>query len=394
MTENNFDIAIIGSSFSGMTCALALAKISPQIKIALIEKDDIFLNKKSTDGRAYAISYQSLQLFKELEIYEDLQINAGIINDIKITDYKSPFILDFIGKEANNHEFLGEIIENHHIFEALKSKIQIQKNIKIFCPNYYKEIKHDHDVSITLDNNFIISSKILLACDGRFSDLRNHYQIPTTTKNYHQNAIVFKISHKIAHKNIAHEKFLPNGPLAILPLQNQNQSSIVWIVADDQSNLLMSLDDHNFTQQLQKKMENCLGEISIISNKFSYPLTMILAKKFYHQNMLLVGDASCGVHPIAGQGFNLAISNILILRQIISDNILSGLSINAEFIAQKYHEKSYKNAHKMVMATDILNIIFENKNIAIKFLRNVGLGATNILPFVKNFFIKQAGGIK
>ncbi len=219
MNSEKFDITIVGSSFAGMSCALTLAQISPQISIALIEKENIFDKVRTDDGRAYAISSSSLKLFQELGIYDELQNVAGKISDIKITDYKSPFVLDFIGLEVDEKNGqLGQIIENHFIFEALKNKISQQKNIKIFCPNFYQEINFDEKVLIKLDNDKLIETKLLLACDGRFSKLRELYKIPTQTKNYHQTAIVFKISHQIPHKNIAYEKFLPSGPLVILPL--------------------------------------------------------------------------------------------------------------------------------------------------------------------------------
>jgi 2-octaprenyl-6-methoxyphenol hydroxylase len=202
---NNFDFIIIGGSFAGMTSALALSKISTDLKIAIIEKQDIINEDRKRDGRAYAISSASLQLFKEIGIYHETLPHAGKISDIKITDHKSPFILDFIGLEVDEKEGqLGQIIENYHIHNALRNQILKCENIEIFSPNFYEEIEFKDLVSIKLDNKEIISSKLLLACDGRFSRLRELYQIHTTQKNYHQTAIVFNISHQRSHENIAY----------------------------------------------------------------------------------------------------------------------------------------------------------------------------------------------
>lgn len=141
MNCQKFDIAIVGSSFAGMTCALTLAQISPQISIALIEKENIFDKIRGDDGRAYAISSSSLKLFKELGIYDELQNVAGKISDIKITDYKSPFVLDFIGLEVDEKDGqLGQIIENHFIFEALKNKISQQKISQFFVQIFIKKL--------------------------------------------------------------------------------------------------------------------------------------------------------------------------------------------------------------------------------------------------------------
>ncbi len=394
MNHQKFDIAIIGSSFVGMSCALAMAKISPQISVAIIEKQNVFDIEKSNDGRAFAISSSSLDFFKEIAILENLQNVSGKISDIKITDYKSPFILDFISEEfEKNHQHFGAIIENHYIFEELKKKVLQQKNITIFCPNYYQEINFSDDLAkILLDDNNLVVAKLLLACDGRFSKLRQQFNISTLTKNYHQTAIVFKISHQFSHQNIAHEKFLPSGPLAILPLADKNQSSIVWIVDDHQAQVLLELDQQNFIQQLTKKIENCLGDLQIISEKFSYPLTLILSDKFYHEKMLLVGDSACGVHPIAGQGFNLAISNIIILQKLIAEKIILGLDFSGDSLIAQYNNLARQNSKKMVIATDLLNTIFEAKCLTISIARKLGLGIVNNISQFKKFFITSAGG--
>lgn len=389
----NFDITIIGGSFAGMTAALALALISPDVKIAVIEKTDIKNFDKKRDGRAYAISSSSLKLFKEIGIYDELAPLAGKIADIKITDHKSPFILDFIGFEVDEKQGqLGQIIENYHIHNALRNRLLAQKNITLFSPNFYEEISFEKNCTVKIDNGEIINSKLILACDGRFSRLREIYQIPTTTKNYQQTAIVFNIAHEESHENIAWEKFLPGGPLAILPFKDSHQSSIVWIAPTLDAQAIINLDDENFTHQLNKKMENCLGKISVISDKFSYPLIAIEAQKFYHEKMLFIGDAACGVHPIAGQGFNLAISGIKILRELVQNNLLCGLDINSQSLIESYNKKAKSGAKKMLVATDILNSLFETKSLSIGVARDIGLGLVNKFPRLKKFFIKNAGG--
>ena len=398
MTQNNcnFDFTIIGGSFAGMTSALALSNSSPNLKIAIIEKQDILGADRKRDGRAYAISSTSLKFFKEIKIFDELQDNAGIISDIKITDYKSPFFLDFLKRETGGD--LGQIIENYQIHNALRDQILQRKNISVFAPNSACEVspnllKSDLDETcfdkigmtrVTLDNGEKIYSKLLLACDGRFSKLREMFQIHTTVKKYGQTAIVFNVEHELSHQNIAQEKFLPGGPLAILPLKNSNHSSIVWIAPDQVAQAILALDEKNFAQQLMKKMEDCLGATKVISEKFSYPLIAIEAEKFFHEKMLLIGDAACGVHPIAGQGFNLAIAGINILCELVKNSDQNLIS--------SYNKKAKSQAKKMLVATDILNSLFETKSLSIGLARDFGLGLVNKLPRLKKFFIKSAGG--
>ncbi len=415
--SQNFDITIIGGSFAGMTAALALTQVSPNLKIAIIERQDILKTDRKRDGRAYAISSASLKLFKEIGIFDEVVKEAGVISDIKITDYKSPFFLDFLSRDVGGD--LGLIIENFHIHNALRNQILLRENITVFAPNFYEEIEFDFrprhedvvtreedvpefvtphslrgrcDAAVTLSNKNILNSKLLLACDGRFSKLREIYQIPTTQKKYHQTAIVFNVQHKNSHENVAYEKFLPGGPLAILPMQNKYQSSIVWIAKDNDAQAILSLDEENFVHQLQKKIENSLGDVQVISQKFSYPLILVEANKFYHEKMLLIGDASAGVHPIAGQGFNLAISGINILCNLIKNALFCGQDIASKSVIEEYNKKAKLGAKKMIIATDILNSIFETKSFSIALARDVGLGLVNKISVLKKFFIKSAGG--
>lgn len=398
--SSDFDVIIIGGSYAGMATVLYLASVAPDLKIALIEKQDIINTDKKTDGRALAISRLSLELFKQIEIYDKIVDSAGLIKDIKITDHKSPIILDFLGKEVDKKSgSFGLVVESYALHNALRNQLLKQKNIKIFCPKSYQEISFDnHLVSVVIDDQSVIKSKLLLACDGRFSKLRDHFNIHTTRKDYHQKAIVFNIKHQKPHQNIAHEKFLPYGPLAILPLKDQNQSSIVWILRSDEADAVLGLNQLNFTHQLLKKMQDHygeleLGEVEIISEKFSYPLIMIEADQFYHDQMVLVGDAACGVHPIAGQGLNLGLVGIKILVELMKEYHLCGLDLNSQILIKQYNKKAKFAAKKMIIATDVLNSLFETKNPAVKLARNLGLGVVSKISILKNFFIKNAGGI-
>jgi len=396
MTTSNlleFDIIIVGCSFVGMTSALALSKNHSHLKIAVIEKQNVFASVKANDGRAYALSKSSLDLLQEINILPNILAASGIIKQINITDGKCPYVLHFDTQQTAN--YLGIITENHLLFEALKTALQAQlnKNITLFCPNYYQEINFlQQKAVVLLDNNQQLTAPLLLACDGRFSLLRNKFNIYTYQKNYHQTAIVFKINHTLSHKNIAFEKFFSGGPLAILPLADNHQSSVVLILSQEQAQLLLDLDNQNFAWQLQKQVHFELGEIEIISEKFSYPLTAVQAETFVYQQMLLLGDSACGVHPIAGQGFNLAISNLKLLLKLLQTQIIAGLPINQPQFLQNFALQAKKQSVAMLFATDVLDSLFKKDSHLLGLARKLGLLAVNQSKTIKNFFISKAGG--
>ncbi len=387
--NNNFDIIIIGGGFSGLTAALSLAKANPNIKIALLEKSDIIKQDKKRDGRAFAISQSSLKVFEKIGISENIKPFAGVIEDIKIVDGNSPFYLHFDG----NKSAFGLVIENYHIHNALRDKALQQNNLEIICPNFYQEIIFEDDkVSVTLDNQRIIFAKLLLACDGRFSSLREKFHIKTFQKSYQQTALVFNISHSLAHQNVALEKFVPDGPFAVLPMKNNLESSIVWTVKSDKAETILQMDEENFLAQLQKLVGNYLGKIKVSNAPFKYNLDLIVADKFYYQRMILVGDAAHGIHPIAGQGFNLGIDDIKVLTDLVKEYFECGLDIGSQTLLQKYNYVRKISTYKMAGATDGLNSLFSNRSKILKAIRNSGLVVVEKLPVLKKFFIKNAGG--
>jgi len=397
MTNNEFDIIIIGGSFAGLTAALNLVQSNPHIKIALLEKSDIIKQDKQRDGRAFAISQSSLQVFNKIGILEDIKPFAGTIEDIKIVDCNSPFYLHFAANEHSNKtdgpEKFGLVIENFYIHNALRNKALEQNNLEIICPNFYQEIIFDNEQAIiTLDDKRVISAKLVLACDGRFSSLRDKFNIKTFKKPYQQTAFVFNISHSLPHQNIALEKFVPDGPFAVLPMKNALESSIVWTVKSGKAETLLEMDSENFLQQLKKCTGDYLGEIKISNTPFKYNLDLIVADKFYYQRMVLVGDAAHGIHPIAGQGFNLGIDDIKVLTDLVKEYFECGLDIGCESLLQKYSQVRKLGTYKMVAATDSLNGLFSNHSVILKTLRNSGLAMVNKIPPLKKFFIKNAGG--
>jgi 2-octaprenyl-6-methoxyphenol hydroxylase len=392
--NNKFDVIIIGGGFSGLTAALCLSQISPHIKIALLEKSDITTQDKQRDGRAFAISKSSLKIFEKIDILKEIEPFSGSIKDIRIIDGNSPFYLDFIASEnENNGDKFGLVIENFHIHNALRNKALKQNNLEIICPNFYEDVNFENcRANILLDNKRIINARLILACDGRNSALREKFHIRTFRKSYNQTALVFNISHSKSHKNIALEKFLPDGPFAVLPMKGDFESSVVWTLRSDKAETIFDMDGENFLQQLKKCSDDYLGDIAVTTTPFKYNLDLVVADQFYHQRMALVGDAAHGIHPIAGQGFNVGVDDIKILANLVGEYFNNGLDIGDEVMLQKYNRLRKIGAYKMIGATDVLNGLFSNKSKVLKTIRNSGLAIVDKIPSLKRFFIKNAGG--
>ena len=393
MSKKKFDIAIIGAGFAGLSTAISLSEISPNLSISLIEKTDFLAKKKDSDGKNFAISNNSIKLFQKINIWDNLKDKSGPIKDIIISDKNSPFKLFFHNDDIENSEQMGAMLKSHDIYNELCSKIKSQKNIQIFSPNSYQDINFSEEESeIIFDNSSKILAKLIIIADGRKSYFREKFQIETNYKHYNQTALVFDIKHSDDHKNIAYEKFFPEGAFAILPLKDQKKSSIVWMVKTSMKDIYLKFDKENLNHQMQKKISNDLGKTEIISKIFSYDLELIYPKEFFYKKAILIADAAHAIHPIAGQGFNLGIKDIMILTDLIEQNFKIGENINSDELIAKYNKFAKFESKKMILATDNLDKLFSNNILPVKIARDLGLAITEKIPKLKKLFIKMAGG--
>jgi 2-octaprenyl-6-methoxyphenol hydroxylase len=393
MSKKKFDIAIIGGGFAGLSTAISLSEISPDLAIALIEKTDFLAKKKEYDGKNFAISNNSIKLFQKINIWDNLKNKSGPIKDIIISDKNSPFKLFFHNDDIKNSEQMGVMLKSHDIYNELCNKIKSQKNIQIFAPNSYQDINFSEEESeIIFDDSSKILAKLIIIADGRKSYFREKFQIETNYKHYNQTALVFDIKHSDDHKNIAYEKFFPEGAFAILPLKDQKKSSIVWMVKTAMKDIYLKFDQENLNHQMQKKISDDLGKTEIISKIFSYDLELIYPKDFFYKKAILIADAAHAIHPIAGQGFNLGIKDIMILTDLIEKNFKIGENINSNELIKKYNKFAKFESKKMILATDNLDKLFSNNILPVKIARDLGLAITEKIPRLKKIFIKMAGG--
>ena len=178
------------------------------------------------------------------------------------------------------------------------------------------------DNLVVLNNEQSIEAQLVIGADGRNSFARESAGIQLTKWPYKQSAIVFSISHEYSHNFIAHERFLKNGPFAILPLNNKNgktgtHSSIVWTENTNIVKTLMQVTNKEFKKEVENKIDGFLGEIKTIGEKWAYPLSFQFSQTSISNRLALVGDASHGLHPIAGQGLNMGLRDISALAEVI-----------------------------------------------------------------------------
>jgi 2-octaprenyl-6-methoxyphenol hydroxylase len=391
----NCDVIIGGGGLVGLSLAIALAKGGLDVVVADPVPQSAALDAKF-DGRVCALSYASVRMFQALGIWEHLKNDAQPINDILVTDAKlgsapSPFSLHFDAAEAHA-DALGHIVENRHTRRALFAVANTLANLRLVAPAALTNLKSDAaGITASLANGETIRARLAVAADGRESPMRELMGLSVISWSYAQWGIVATVAHEKPHNGVAYEHFLPAGPFAILPMTG-NRSSLVWTETETLAPRMMQLADADFDAEIARRFGAHLGKTKAAGPRWSYPLKFHLARGYVKPRFALAGDSAHGIHPIAGQGFNLGLKDAAALSEIVLDAARLGLDIGALDTLQRYERWRRFDSLVMSFAMDGLNRLFSNDIAPLRILRDVGLGLVDAVGPARRFFMRHAGG--
>ena len=394
--ESTSDVLIVGGGLNGGTLALALA--SAGITSTLIDAGSRALQADPAfDGRAYALSLSSRRMLAALGLWQGLAGAAEEIAEIKISDGRagqgaSPFFLDFLGGEIDEGP-MGHMIEDRHfraaLFAALDAapRIATRWNARVIAQRV-----EPGRVSVTLEGGETLAARLLVGADGRDSGVARRAGIGRRGHDYGQTALVCAIAHEKPHRGIAHQFFMPAGPLAILPLPG-NRSSIVWSERRAEAEAIQGLDAEGYLAALRPRFGDFLGPIALAGARFSYPLALSLAEDIAGARLALVGDAAHGIHPLAGQGLNLGLRDVAALAEVLAEARRRGLDPGAADVLDGYRGWRRVDTALLVAATDGINRLFSNDNPLLRLGRDLGLGLVNRMPALRRRLIREAAGV-
>lgn len=394
--SHDSDLLIIGGGLNGPALALAAARAGLSATI-IDARPEAQLEAADFDGRAYALALASVRLLKALRVWDGVAQNAQPMLDIKVSDGHAgrgaaPFFLHFDHAEIEEGP-MGQMVEDRFLRRALLEAMAA--NPLITCLNGEavtgQEITAD-SASVTLASGRVLRGRLLVGCDGKTSGVAARAGIKRQGWSYGQTALVCAIAHEKPHNGVAHQFFMPPGPLAILPLPG-NRSSIVWSERRATAEAFQALDDAGYLAALRPRFGDFLGEISLEGKRFSYPLGLSLAERFSGARLALVGDAAHGLHPIAGQGLNAGLRDVAALAQVLSEARDRGEDIGSELVLGRYQEWRRFDTMSLAMATDMTNKLFSNDNPLLRLGRDLGLGAVGKLPKLRRSFIREAAGL-
>jgi 2-octaprenyl-6-methoxyphenol hydroxylase len=390
------DILIVGGGLNGPCLALACAQagLSSVVLDALSEDERA---GAEFDGRSYALALASVRMLQALGIWETLADNAQPILEIKASDGRAgegaaPFFLHFDSAEMEEGP-MGHMLEDRYLRRALLAAMDAAPLVA-HRPGTRIVAQTADAAGVTVEtaDGMRFSGRLLIGADGRRSGVAQRAGIRRTGWDYGQTALVAAIEHALPHQGIAHQFFMPAGPLAILPLPG-NRSSIVWSETHADAARMMGLDDDAFLEVLRPRFGDFLGEIALAGRRYSYPLSLSLANRFVAERLALVGDAAHGVHPIAGQGLNLGLRDVGALAEVLADAKRRGEDIGALSVLERYQTWRRFDTAALAVATDGVNRLFSNDNPLLRTARDLGMGAISAMPRLRRAFMRQAAGL-
>lgn len=408
----HFDVIIAGGSLSGCLTALSLAKLSRNnrpLSIAIIEANPLEQSAKQTttksfDQRVLALSHHTASYLQQLSVWQHLVKQAYAINTIHISDR------GHYGKAriyANEHhvEALGYVVEMQALGMALMQALKPYHNITWFAGHkitdicWLKEQVNVQISSVQTDDNHqaaqSLSAQLLIACDGAHSVCRRFANIQSTQKSYHQAAVITNVRMAQPHQHVAYERFTEFGPIAVLPL-NDSYCSVVWTIPEEQIEKIKPLSDADFIAAFNQAFGTWLGGVVEVGERVVYPLELVQAANNVFHRMALVGNASHTIHPIAGQGFNLGVRDILTLSELITKQLASEekteLTLGSFAMLNQYDLLRKQDQHSIIGLTDSLVALFSNQYTPLVAGRNIGLKALNYLSPIKQAFVEKTMG--
>jgi 2-octaprenylphenol hydroxylase len=396
----SFDIAIVGAGMVGLSLACALARLN--LKIAIIDRSTIPLKEswQGFDPRVSAIVKSSEYFLKNIGAWQFIeQERHCAYSGMDVWEKDGTGNIQFDSAELAESE-LGFVIENRIMQWAMQSLLLNQNNVSWFCPENISSFKQEQGSTqeqkwkIDFESGQSIQSELLIGADGALSFVREQLNIELTTKDLEHKAIVCNVETELPHDNIARQIFLPSGPIAFLPLaENDKACSIVWSATPQTSDSLMSLSESDFNLKLNQCFENKLGKVVGSDKRFSFPLFQRHAQTYISSQAALIGDAAHTIHPLAGQGVNLGYMDAAVLAEEIQRAQKRKISIGSKEVLRRYERRRRGQVTLMMNSMRGFQQIYSIGNADLIGLRNLGVKLTNKISPIKNHILSRAMGL-
>lgn len=387
----DFDVVIIGGGMVGASLACALVN-QPQLRIAVVEAFPHDADSQpSFDDRVIALNYGSRRIWEAMDLWQELEPLVEPIKNIHVSDRGR------LGAARLSHleervEALGYVAENRLIGQLLMKQLKKVKHIHWYCPATIESLSQDNErVELGIaqqQSQTQISCRLLVAADGASSTARQLAGLTMRREDYQQAAIITNVVTEYPHQGMAYERFTDTGPLAFLPM-TEHRSSVVWSVNLSDMDRVMALDDDDFIAELQGRFGYRLGYIQKSGSRKAYPLAYVEAEQLVKGRVVIIGNAAHALHPVSGQGYNLALRDVAEIAELIA----SADDPGHELLLAEYARKRREDMQRVYRFTDGLVKIFSNNFSPLAHTRAAGLIMLDLWPSLRHLLARQSMGL-
>lgn len=393
-----YDIVIAGGGMVGSSLALALRPLG--LKIAVVEAVAREGSQQpSFDDRSTALSRSSQKFFEALSLWSAIEPSATPIRSIHVSD-RGRFGFSHLDAEEQQVEALGYVVINRVLGEVLQQSLEKATNVAVLCPATITDVQVAADTAVVTvedaqGSSRDIQARLVVAADGAKSKVRAMVGLGATHKPYEQFAVIGNLQPEKPHDNVAYERFTRTGPIAILPLAH-GRAAFVWTLAPNEAKRVLDLDDAEFTAELQAAFGYRLGRFSRVGKRAAYPLALSRADGLFARRSVVIGNAAHGLHPVAGQGFNLGLRDVAALADCLADyqqRNAAGFDPGDPNLLEDYAQWRRSDQQKLVGFTDNLVKLFGSRNRPLQALRNLGMWGFDLVPGVRGLFARHTMGL-
>ncbi len=415
----HYDMVIVGGGMVGASLACLLCAARSDWRVLLVEafalpaagESSTPIYQPSFDARSTALSYGSIEIFRALDLWPTLAEHASSIRRVHVSD-RGHFGGALVDAEDQAVSELGSVVENAWLGAVLLARLHELPNLTCVAPAKLEKIQPRRaGVSLTLRAGSTASgsadsgvspavaldASLVIIADGADSDLAASLGIAYKRKDYRQAAIIANVSYSEPHQGVAYERFTDQGPLALLPLDGERgrRSALVWTQPEDQVEQIQQLDDRAFLALLQQRFGHRLGKFEQVGQRHAYPLSMAVAEEQVRSGLVLMGNAAHFLHPVAGQGFNLALRDCASLVEALlqaepasgRDSALGSLPVLQAYLQQQQLDQQVTGGF-----SDGIVRLFSNAQLPAMALRHLGFIGLETIPQAKDFLARQTMG--